>query len=146
MIERCGCSSACSSTLSIRSPSPCESTSRLELEPELCVADLDPVEVLELYRRVELGPVQERPVGRVHVLNVVAAAARVDAGVDLRREAVLDPYVGVARPAQRAPTEEVEAPPRVGPPPLRHHEPGARPPAPAAVVDGIEAGRLGSGA
>src|SRR5919204_6112499 len=124
MIERCGCSSACSSTLSIRSPSPCESTSRLELEPELCVADLDPVEVLELYRRVELGAVQERAVGRVHVLNVVAAAARVDTGVDLGRVAVLDPDVGVAGATQRGTPEEVEALPGVESAALLDDEPG----------------------
>ncbi len=93
---------ACSTTRSISSPG------HVELESELRVADPHLVEVLELGLAHEAPSVQERAVGRVHVLNVVAGPAGVDACVEARGVAVLDPHVGIGRAPDREPAEQVE--------------------------------------
>ena len=102
------------SRVRLRSPArrPAASTvsGHLELEAELGVADPHLVEVRSAPPRPSRRrTVEERPVGRVHVLNVVVGPAGVDAGVDPRGETVLDPHVGFGRAADRQPAEQVEA-------------------------------------
>ena len=78
-------------------------------KPELGVADADHVAVEQLRLAVQLGVVEQGAVGRVHVLDVGAAVAAEDPGVDAGGVAVVDPDVGVARAADREAAEQVEA-------------------------------------
>ena len=107
----------------------------VELETKLGVADPDLVEVAEHGLAAELPAVQERPVGRVQVLDVVRRAARVDAGVDARGEAVLDPDVGLGPAPDREAAEQVEPLAGLEAPPLTTTShasvDGALPPGPA---------------
>src|SRR5262245_22279117 len=72
--DRCPCGT--------RTRRPGASCGVLELEAKLGVADLDHVEVDELDVGLDPVAVQEGAVRRAHVLNVVAASAWIDAGVD----------------------------------------------------------------
>src|SRR5918995_6952280 len=56
------------------------SATRLLLVAVFAVADPDRVRDLQALRPLDLAPVQERPVGRAHVLQVHEAAAVEDAG------------------------------------------------------------------
>src|SRR6478672_2665436 len=71
----------------------------IELEAKLGAADAQLVEILELRLAFETRPVQERPVGGVHVLNVVAGPAGIDAGVNAGRVSVLDADIRLCRAA-----------------------------------------------
>ena len=62
---------------------------------------------------LRVGVVEQGAVGGVHVLDVGAAVATEDPGVDAGGVAVLDPHVGFGRAADREAADQVEALARV---------------------------------
>jgi hypothetical protein len=117
----------------------------LHLQPELGVADLDRVSVDQVGLSFQDGAVEQRPVGRVHVLDEEAPVAREDAGVQARGIAILDLDVGVLGAADREAADQVEALVAFEPDAALDDKPGVGGARLGESRGGVEAGGVGGG-